>query len=103
MTSIIKFLKNHHGFIKYFKNTSWLFAEKILRMGVGLFIGIWVARYLGPDKFGLLSFAQSFVSLFTIIATLGLDEIVVRELIKKEGEKDLIVGTTFWLKFFGAF
>jgi len=29
------------------------FFEKILRMFVGLFVGIWVARYLGPERFGL--------------------------------------------------
>jgi O-antigen/teichoic acid export membrane protein len=63
--------------MKYFKNTSWLMGEKILRIGVGLFVGIWVARYLGPAQFGLLSYAQSFVFLFTAIATLGLDRIVV--------------------------
>ena len=103
MVSIIKFLKNHQGFMKYFKNTSWLFAEKILRMVVGLLVGVWVARYLGPEKFGLLSFAQSFVGLFTIFATLGLDEIVVRELVKDESKRDSLVGTTFWLKLFGAF
>ena len=89
--------------MKYFKNTSWLFAEKFLRMVVGLFIGVWVARYLGPDKFGLLSFAHSFVGLFTIFATLGLDEVVVRELVKDESRRDSLVGTTFWLKLFGAF
>ena len=88
--------------MKYFKNTSWLFAEKILRMVVGLLVGVWVARYLGPEKFGLLSYAHSFVGLFTIFATLGLDEIVVRELIKDESKRNLLVGTTFWLKFFGA-
>lgn len=88
--------------MKYFKNTSWLFAEKILRMVVGLFVGVWVARYLGPEKFGLLSFAQSFVGLFTIFATLGLDEIVVRELVKDESKRDSLVGTTFWLKLVGA-
>ena len=88
--------------MKYFKNTSWLFAEKIIRMVVGLFVGVWVARYLGPEKFGLLSFAQSFVGLFTIFATLGLDEIVVRELVKDESKRDFLVGTTFWLKLVGA-
>ena len=102
MYSKIKFLKNHQGFMKYFKNTSWLFAEKIIRMVVGLFVGVWVARYLGPEKFGLLSFAHSFVGLFTIFATLGLDEIVVRELVKNESKKDSLVGTTFWLKLVGA-
>ena len=38
LTSKIKNLQQHSGFMKYFKNTSWLFAEKILRMVVGLFI-----------------------------------------------------------------
>ncbi|HIQ27394.1 MAG TPA: flippase, partial [Sulfurovum sp.] len=89
--------------MKYFKNTSWLFAEKILRMIVGLFVGIWVARYLGPEQFGLLSYAQSFVGLFTAIATLGLDGIVVRELVKDESRSNELIGTAFWLKLMGAF
>jgi len=89
--------------MKYFKNTSWLFAEKILRMIVGLFVGVWVARYLGPEQYGLLSYAQSFVGLFAAIATLGLDGIVVRELVKHERHNDDLIGTAFWLKVMGAF
>ena len=50
MKAKLKSLKNHQGFMKYFKNTSWLFAEKILLMVVGLFVGVWVARYLGPEQ-----------------------------------------------------
>lgn len=102
MINKLKSLKNHQGFMKYFKNTSWLFAEKILRMIVGLFVGIWVARYLGPEQFGLFSFAQSFVGLFTAIATLGLDGIVVRELVKDESRRDELIGTAFYLKLIGA-
>ena len=103
MLTKLKSLKNHQGFMKYFKNTSWLFGEKILRMVVGLFVGIWVARYLGPEQFGLFSYAQSFVGLFAAIATLGLDDIVVRELVKDESRRDELIGTAFWLKFMGAF
>ncbi|MEW4983213.1 MAG: flippase [Cycloclasticus sp.] len=88
--------------MRYFHNTSWLMGERILRMGVGLFVGIWVARYLGPEKFGLLSYAQSFVFLFTAIATLGLDGIVVRELVKDESKRDVLLGTAFGLKLIGA-
>ena len=88
--------------MKYFKNTSWLFGEKILRMVVGLFVGIWVARYLGPEQFGLFSYAQSFVGLFSAIATLGLDGIVIRELVKDESRRDELIGTAFWLKVMGA-
>jgi len=88
--------------MKYFRNTSWLFAEKILRIVVGLFVGIWVARYLGPEQFGLFSYAQSFVGLFAAIATLGLDGIVIRELVKDESRRDELIGTAFWLKLIGA-
>ena len=88
MIAKFKSLQNHQGFMKYFKNTSWLFGEKILRMVVGLFVGIWVARYLGPEQFGLFSYSQSFVGLFIAIATLGLDGIVVRELVKDENRRD---------------
>lgn len=93
---------SHKGFRRYAANTSWLFAEKIFRMFIGLFVGIWIARYLGPEKFGLLSYAQSFVGLFTAIATLGLDGIVVRELVKDESRRDELLGTAFWLKLMGA-
>ena len=96
-------LWHHSGFRRYFANTAWLFAEKILRMVVGLFVGVWVARYLGPAKFGLLSYAQSFVALFGAIATLGLDGIVVRELVKDESKRDVLLGTSFVLKLIGAF
>jgi len=89
--------------MKYFKNTSWLFGEKIIRMIVGLFISIWIARYLGPEQFGLFSYAVSFVGLFTAISTLGLDTILVRELVKNESKRDILLGTAFRLKLFGAF
>ncbi len=80
-------------------NTGWLFAEKMVRMGVGLFVGVWVARFLGPEQFGYLSYALAFVSLFSAIAGLGLDGIVVRELVRDPARKDEILGTAFVLKF----
>jgi O-antigen/teichoic acid export membrane protein len=95
-------LKNRQGFMRYFKNTSWLMGEKILRMIVGLFVGIWVARYLGPEQFGLLSYAQAFVALFTVIASFGLDGILVRELVKDSTKRDALMGTVFRLKLVGA-
>lgn len=95
-------LKEKPGFVRYFKNTSWLFLEKILRMVIGLFVGLWIARYLGPDRFGLFSYAQSFVALFAAIAALGLDRILVRELVNQENRRDELIGTAFWLRFMGA-
>lgn len=98
----IKSLQNNQGFIKYFKNTSWLLSEKIFRLAVSLFVGVWVARYLGPENFGLFSYAQSFVGLFITIATLGLDGIIVRELVNDQTRRDQLVGTGLILKLMGA-
>lgn len=101
-TKLIVF-KNHQGFIRYFKNTSWMLAEKFLRIIAGLFIGIWVARYLGPEAFGLFSYVLAFTAIFGGIAKLGLDGIMVRDLINHHEKRDAYLGTAFWLKVMGAF
>ena len=90
------------GFRKYFANTSWLLGERVLRMAVTLFVGIYVARYLGPERFGLLSYALSFVWLFSSLASFGLDDILVRELVKCPERRNNLLGTVFWLKVCGT-
>lgn len=93
----------HQGFHRYFFNTSWMFGEQILRMIAGLLVGIWVARYLGPGQFGVFSYALAFVAIFGGIAKLGLDGIIVRDLVQEPGKRDIYLGTAFWLKLVGAF
>jgi len=98
----LKAIVNHQGFGKYFVNTSWLFAEKILRIIVGLFVGIYVARYLGPEKFGIFSYALAFVALFGAIAELGVGSVIVRDLVNHPQDRDIFLGTAFWLKTAGG-
>ena len=90
------------GFRKYFANTSWLLGERILRMVISLFVGIYVARYLGPERFGLLSYSLSFVLLFSSLASFGLDDILVRELVKQPKQRNDLLGSVFWLKICGT-
>ncbi len=98
MTKIV----THSGFQRYFFNTGWMFAEKILRLIGGLFVGAYVARYLGPIKFGLLNYVISLTSIFSVLATLGLDTLVILELIKNEKKKDAVLGTAFGLRVIAA-
>lgn len=79
--------------VKIVDNMSWLFFDKVLRMGVGLLIGVWVARYLGPEQFGLLSFASAFVGMFGALAGLGLQSIVVRDIVRDLACKEETLGT----------
>ena len=76
------------GFRKYFTNTGWLFFERIATAVIALFVSMYVARYLGPSKYGLLNYAISFAGLFSAIATLGLDKIVVRDLVGYKKKRD---------------
>ena len=80
-------------FQKYFKNTLALFFEKILRLVVGFFVIFLLTIYLGPEKFGLLSYAQTYISIAVSLAALGIDSIVTREIVKSPKEKDAILGT----------
>jgi PST family polysaccharide transporter len=83
-------------------NTGWLFLDRALRMGVGFFVTVWITRYLGPEKYGLLSYASAFAGLFTAIANLGLYGIVVRDIVRYPESTDEILGTAFFLKFSGG-
>lgn len=89
-------------FRKYIENAAWLIFEKGLTMGVGVFVGIYTARYLQPESFGLLNYAISYVSIFSAFASLGLDQIMIRELVKSQEKRDVLLGTAFILKLAGS-
>lgn len=88
--------------VKIVDNIGWLFFDKVLRMGVGLLVGVWVARYLGPEQFGLLNFALAFTGLFGAIATLGLQGIVVRDIVRDPAGARLTLGTAAMLQLVGG-
>ena len=71
-------------------------------MAAGLFVGVWVARYLGPDQYGKFIYFVTYVSLFATIAAFGLDGIVVRELSRSEANRPEILGTVFLLRAAGG-
>jgi O-antigen/teichoic acid export membrane protein len=86
------------GFKKYFKNTSWMLGAKILSMCVSFLTTIYTARNLGPANFGELSYALSFIGLFGFVASLGIDTILYRDVIKHPEQKKEMFGTAFILK-----
>lgn len=85
------------------KNLIWLFLDKIIRLGFGLIVGVLVARYLQPELFGKWNYVIAFVSLVSALATLGLDQIVVKHLLKKDQEESVLLGTAFYLRLIGSF
>lgn len=91
------------GTRKIIGNTAWLYFDRILGKGLTLVVSVFVARYLGPTRLGSLSYAIAIVSLVGIIAKLGLDRLVVRDIVREPENKDEILGTAFILKIIGGF
>ncbi|MBU5635997.1 flippase [Geomonas sp. Red69] len=98
-----KRVEGRHELQKVLTNAGWLFGDRLLRMGVGLFVGIWIARYLGPTQYGLLSYAASMIAVFSAVAVLGLDAIVVREVVKEPEREQEILGTVLTLRLLASF
>lgn len=92
----------HHSLRRLLSNTGWLFADRILAMVLSLLIGVWLARYLGPDLFGIYSYAVAYVGIFAAFATIGIDVIVARDIINDGASAGEILGTISGLKLIGG-
>jgi PST family polysaccharide transporter len=79
-------------------NISWLSGDKIIRMLGGVIAGTAVARYLGPNQFGILNYALAIFSLFNVISNLGLDYLIIREIALRPEQEREILGTGCALK-----
>lgn len=84
---------------KIISNLFWAMLGKVVNMTGTLFVGILVARYLGPEQYGLMNYVISYVALFSIISSFGLDFIEIRELAKFPEKKEIILGTCIRLRF----
>ncbi|WP_168441929.1 oligosaccharide flippase family protein [Pontiella desulfatans] len=80
----------------------WLLGEKLGTVAIAFLVSLVVARYLGPEKYGLMCYALAFVAMFEMIGTLGSQEILVRELLAAEGEEGRILCTAFILRCCGV-
>jgi O-antigen/teichoic acid export membrane protein len=86
---------NPEGFKKYFYNMGWMFIARMVAYAVSFATIAIVARYLGPENFGKLSYAQVYVSIFSVFATLGIDQILQRDLVAHLEKKRELLGTAF--------
>jgi O-antigen/teichoic acid export membrane protein len=87
---------------KTLANTGWMTLEKVMRLGLGLVISVFIARHLGPRDFGILSYAFSVTAFLGTFAYLGLSGIVVRDIVKHPDETGSLMGSGFALKMIGA-
>lgn len=87
-----------HGLKRYTSNTLWALIVRIFNSVTSFLVTIYLVRHLGPTNYGELSYALSFVSLFGIIATLGIDNVLYRDLVKYPDRKNEYLGTAFTIR-----
>lgn len=90
------------GLRKIFGNSMWQISEKILTMIVTVVATSLIARYLGPEKYGLANYIISVITLFTTFSTLGMQEITIKDLCSKENKEGEILGTSFVIRIIGG-
>lgn len=89
-------------FQKVGANVSWLIGIRVFRLVIGVVVLGAVGRYLGPEQFGVLNYAIALAAIFSVFATLGMDGIIIRELVSRPHQTAQVMGTAFVLRLGGA-
>lgn len=91
--SVKKILRN-----KVFVNMRWLVSGRILQMAIALVINMITARYLGVNNYGIINYVASYISFFTPICSLGLESIIIKELVDKPDRQGETIGTAMGMR-----
>lgn len=91
-------LSGREGVLSVAHNFGWLIFDKGIRLSLGLLIGAWIARYLGPGQYGELAYVLALVSFIQPLANLGMDNIVIRDISRDKQSAGVVLGTVFDLR-----
>lgn len=92
-------------FLRWWQRLSqsgWLLTDRLVRMGVGFFVGVVMARLLGPANYGTFAYATALASLFLPVLSLGLERVVIRDLARYPEKRAVLLGTTVVLRLVGG-
>jgi O-antigen/teichoic acid export membrane protein len=100
---MLKRLVLNQEVMRYVKNSAWMLAEYGLKVISAILVTIYVARYLGPDQFGVLSYALAVVAIVLAISRLGMESILVRDLVRYPEKRQEYMATAFRLMLLSGF
>lgn len=84
-------------------NFSWQMGDYIFSLTASLIVGIAVARYLGPQMYGIIAFATAVYAVSIIIVSLGIDDIIMKDIMQNPAKQGSIQGSALFIKFAAAF
>lgn len=83
---------------KYINNSAWIILQQCYTLIFSSIIGIIITRYLGPENYGKYEYVNSIIAILAVVCGVGLDNIIVFEMSKKENNVGEILGSAIFLK-----
>lgn len=93
------FIDRNPKFLQVLKSFSYLFSERVIKIGIGFFLHALLARHLGPEHFGKLSYVVKTVTVFFTFGLFGVDELIIKHLMEKKFSEEDIFKTVLKLRF----
>jgi O-antigen/teichoic acid export membrane protein len=81
-------------------NSVMMTAAEIINKLLRIVLVVYIARTLGDSEYGKFSFARAFVSIFVIMAEMGLHPLLIRELARSQKMVKKYLANTLFLKGF---
>lgn len=83
---------------RFIGNSGWMIGQQLYNMLLQLIVGSLSARYLGPSNYGLINYGASIISFFSIICRLGLDSVIINEMIKTPEKRGSYLGSALVMR-----
>lgn len=83
---------------KILSNSFWMIIQHLYSMLSSLIIIAMVARFLGPSDYGLINYCASVITIFTTLAGLGLENLIVSEIIRNPDKEGGFLGTALVMR-----
>ncbi|RCQ24816.1 hypothetical protein APT07_19125 [Escherichia coli] len=64
---ILSKISNYNGLLAAINNSGWLIFDKLIRLALGFIVSAWIARYLGPNDFGILAYVLAYLAFFQVM------------------------------------
>lgn len=84
---------------KIAKNFSWLASGELTSRGINFLTNVYIARVLGAASFGLISFAQAFMTYLILLVDSGLTIFGTREIAQSKNNSAHLISNLLVLRF----
>ncbi|ABO35609.1 polysaccharide biosynthesis protein [Methanococcus maripaludis C5] len=83
---------------RIFRNTKILFFSNVISKTFGFLYTIYMARYLGTESFGIISFALALTGMFSVFLDMGTYSLTIREVARDTSLTEKYLGNSIAIK-----